>query len=194
MLEATTPETEARAMSQGYSTLGFVVIVILYAVIGLMGCGGHHLHSPENLRAQGRADLLRDLPHHDCRVLPGFHGLLRSRDGVAAGNGCRRGVCCSRPAGRAPALRPYHRLPSARAVGPAARTSGAWSLLRLRTGPIDRHPARLRSLLCGLRLLHGGVFLYPRRRVERGVEDGAAFLARSRSLLRRNSSPGSHPG
>jgi hypothetical protein len=68
------------------------------------------------------------------------------------------------------AVRPDCRVFSARAVGPAARTSGAWSLRRFRAGPTDRDPARLRNLLSSLRLLHGGVFLYATRRVECRVE------------------------
>ncbi len=64
------------------------------------GCGGRHLHRPQNPRPQGRADLFRDVPHHDRRVLPGFRGLFRSGDGVAAGNRCRRDVCRARPARR----------------------------------------------------------------------------------------------
>jgi hypothetical protein len=41
MMEKTRPhEAEASPMGQGYSTLGFVVIVILYAVIGLMAAAG----------------------------------------------------------------------------------------------------------------------------------------------------------
>jgi hypothetical protein len=71
-----------------------------------------------------------------ARVLPGFHGLLRSGDGVAAGNGCRRGVCRDRPAGRAPTLRPDCRISSARAMGPAARTSG------LGQSPLSSAPQR----------------------------------------------------
>jgi hypothetical protein len=59
-------------------------------------------------------------------------------------------------------------------VGPAARTSGAWSLLRVRAGPAHSDPASLRSFLCGLRLLHGGLFLYATRRVDCRVEGGAA--------------------
>ena len=160
-------------MGHGYSMLGFVVIVILYAVIGLMAAAGTIFIIRKILGPQGRADLLRDVPHHDRRVLLGLCGLLRSGDGVAVGNGCGRGVYRDRLAGRAPACRPDRRIFLARAVGPAARTSGAWSLLRVRAGPADRDPARLRILLCSLRLLHGGVFLCATRRVECRVEGGA---------------------
>src|SRR5262252_5649861 len=148
-------------MSRGYTMLGFVVIVILYAVIGLMAAAGTILIARKILPP--KANLLRDVPHHDCSVLSGFRGLLRNGDRMAAGNGGRRSICRDRPAGRAPALRVDRRIFPTRALGPAPRTSGTWSLLRFRAGPVDCDPARLRSLLCSLRLLHGGVFLYAAR-------------------------------
>ena len=58
-------------------------------------------------------------------------------------------------------------------VGPAARISGAWSLLRVRAGPADRDPARLRSVLSSHRLVLGGVFLCAPFRVDCCVEGGS---------------------
>ena len=103
---------------------------------------------------------------------------------MAGGNGCRHGVCRDRAVGRAPALRPDRRIFPARAVGLAARTSGAWSLRRIRAGQADRDPARLRILLCSLRLLHGGVFLYATRRVECRTEGDATMRMAVRSTVR----------
>ena len=73
------------------------------------------------------------------------------------------------------------RLPLALIVGYPLH--GLWDLLHelqahggVRAGPVDRDPARLRSLLCSLRLLHGGVFLCATRRLECRMEGGAAVL------------------
>jgi hypothetical protein len=70
------------------------------------------------------------------------------------------------------------RLPFALIVGYSLH--GLWDLLHelqahgayaaFEPGQTDRDPARLRNLLCSLRLLHGGVFLYATRRVECRVE------------------------
>ena len=60
---------------------GFVVIMILYAVIGLMAAGTSP--SPGNSSPQDRANLLCNVPHHDCNVLPGLRCLLRSGVGLA---------------------------------------------------------------------------------------------------------------
>ena len=98
---------------------------------------------------------------------------LRTRVGESGCGRCRHGVCRDRAVGRASALCPDHRIFPARAVGLAARTSGAWSLLRVRAGQADRDPARVRILLCSLRLLHGGAFLYATRRLECRTESGA---------------------
>src|SRR5207247_10290874 len=64
---------------------------------------------------------------------------------------------CHRPAGRATAPRPDRRISPAWAMGPAARTSGARSLLRVRTGPArsEEHTSELQSrvdLVCRLLL------------------------------------------
>src|SRR6516225_8385422 len=80
-------------------------------------------------------------------------------------------ACRNRPAGRAPALRPDRWIFPTRFVGPAARVSGAWSVLRVRAGPADRDPARLRSVLCSHRLVLGGVFLWATFRVDCCVEE-----------------------
>jgi hypothetical protein len=61
-------------MDPGYSTLGFLVIVILYAVIGLMAAAGV-ISIIRKILPQSRADLLCDVPHHDRCV--GFRGYRR---------------------------------------------------------------------------------------------------------------------
>jgi hypothetical protein len=77
----------------------------------------------------------------------------------------------------------------ARAVGPAARTSGAWSLLRIRAGAADRNPAWLRSILCSLRLLHGGIFLCATRRVDCRVEGGFPMSCHGLNVFHCHSAP-----
>src|ERR1700688_750544 len=157
-------------MGEGYSMLGFVVIVILYAVIGLMA-------------AAGTIVIARKIPGPKAEqifyamfliMFATFYLAFAAYFEVATAWRVETAVVVAFVAiGLLGVRLPFALIVGyspARAVGPAARTSRAWSLRRFRAGPTDRDPARLRNLLCSLRLLHGGVFLYATRRVECRVE------------------------
>ena len=170
-------------MDQGYSMLGFVVIVILYAVIGLMAAAGT-ISITRKLLAPKAEQIFYAM---FLIMVAAFYLAFAAYFGVATAWRVETAVVWRlsyRPVGRAPALRPDRRIFPARAVGLAARTSGAWSLLRVRAGPVDRDPARLRILLCSLRLFHGGVFLYATRRLERRMEGGATVRMAVGSTVR----------
>ena len=58
-------------MSHGYSTLGFVVIVILYAAIGLMASAGTISIARKVLAPKAERSLC-DVPHHDAAFYLAF--------------------------------------------------------------------------------------------------------------------------
>jgi len=140
--------------------LRFGVIMILYAVIALWR---QWAPSPPSgiPRPEGGAGLLRDVPHHDRRLLPGIRGVTSESHGVAPGNGSRRHLCVIGLFGS--------RLPIALIVGYPLH--GLWDLLHelQAQGAFSAfEPGQLTSirsptaLLCGLRRLHRGYF-YTRR-------------------------------
>ena len=159
-------------MGQGYSMLGFVVIVILYAVIGLMAAAGAIFIARKILAPKAEQIFYAMF----LIMIAAFYLAFAAYFGVATAWRLETAVVVAFVAiGLLGARLPFALIVGyslARAVGPAARTSGAWSLLRVRAGPTDRDPTRLRSFLCSLRLLHGGVFLYATRRVDCRVEGG----------------------
>src|SRR6516162_9306743 len=145
-------------MDQGYSMLGFVVIVILYAVIGLMAAAGAILNVRKMLPPKAEQIFYAMF----LMMIAAFYPAFAAYFGMATAWRLETAVVVAFVAIGllgAPSLRVDRRIFPTRALGPAARTSGAWSLLRFQAGPADCDPARLRSLLCSLRLLHGGVFL-----------------------------------
>jgi hypothetical protein len=165
-----TPREGGRPMGEGYSMLGFVVIVILYAVIGLMA-------------AAGTIVIARKIPGPKAEqifyamflmMIATFYLAFAAYFEVATAWRVETAVVVAFVAIGLLGVR----LPFALIVGYSLHglwdllheLQGAWSLRRFRAGPTDRDPARLRNLLCSLRLLHGGVFLYATRRVECRVE------------------------
>src|SRR5262249_2265110 len=138
---------------------GFVVIMILYAVIGLMAAAGVILIARKILPPKTEQIFYAMF----LIMIAAFYLAFAAYFGMATAWRLETagvvGICRNRPAGRAPALRVDRRIFPTRTLGPAARTSGAWRLLRFPARPADCNPARLRSLLCSFRLLHGGVLL-----------------------------------
>jgi hypothetical protein len=157
-------------MGEGYSMLGFVVIVVLYAVIGLMA-------------ATGTIVMVRKIPRPKAEqifyamfliMIATFYLAFAAYFEVATAWRVETAVVVAFVAIGLLGVR----LPFALIVGYSLH--GLWDLLHelqahgayaaFEPGQTDRDPARLRNLLCSLRLLHGGVFLYATRRVECRVE------------------------
>jgi hypothetical protein len=171
-------------MGQGYSMLGFVVIVVLYAAVGVMAARGTICIFRKMFAPKSEQIFYAMFLTIVAALYLAFAAYFWSGNGVAIGNLRSGGICRNSFAGCAAAVRPHRGIFHARTVGPAARTSGAWRPLRVRAEPTDRDPTRLRILLCSLRLLHGGVFLRATRRVECRVEGGATVNVRTILALR----------
>jgi hypothetical protein len=134
-------------MGLGYSMFGFVVIVVLYAAIGLMAAAGMILIAQKIL-----APKIEQIFYAMFLIMIAtFYLAFAAYFGMATAWRMETAVVMAfvvdKSAGCTPAIRPDCRIFPARGVGPAARTSGAWSLLRVRAGPVNRDPARLRSFL-----------------------------------------------
>ena len=171
-------------MGHGYSMLGFVVIMILYAVIGLMAAAGT-ISITRKLLAPKTAQNLYAM---FLIMVAAFYLAFAAYFGVASVWRVETAVVMAfvviGPLGV--------RLPFALIVRYSLH--GLWDLLHelqahgayaaFEPGQADRDPARLRILLCSLRLLHGGVFLYATRRVECRTESGATVRMAVGSTVR----------
>ncbi len=92
-------------MSQGNSMVGFVVIVVLYAVIGLMAAAGTILIARKFLAPKAEQIFYAMFLIMIAAFYLAFTGLLRSGAGRAAGNSCRGRVRRDKSAGRTPSFR-----------------------------------------------------------------------------------------
>jgi hypothetical protein len=113
-------------MSQGYSMFGFVVIVILYATIGLMAAGGAIFIVRKFLGPKAEQIFYAMF----LVMIAAFYLAFAAYYGATAAWRTETAVVgvfvVNRPAGRAPSLRAGCRIFPARAVGLAPRTSGPW--------------------------------------------------------------------
>jgi hypothetical protein len=139
-------------MDQGYRILGFVVIVILYAVIGLMAAAGTIFIARKILAPKAEQIFYAMF----LIMIAGFYLAFAAYFGVATAWRLETAVVLAFVALALPGAR----LPLFLIIGYSLHA--------------HTDPARLRSFLCSLRLLHGGVFLYATRRVDCCVEGSAA--------------------
>ena len=147
------------------------MIVILYAVIGLMAAASTIFIAPKIL-----APKAEQIFYAMFLIMIAFYLAFAAYFGVATAWRLETAVVVAFVAIGLLGVR----LPFALIVGYPVH--GLWDLLHelqahggysaFEPGQLDRDPTRLRNLLCGLRLVHGGVCLYATRRVECRMEGG----------------------
>ena len=160
-------------MGQGFKMLGFLVIAALYVVIGVMAAKGTICIFRKILTPKSEQVFYAVFLIGIASIYLAFVAYFSATIAWQAETTMVVAFAVDRLAGCAPSSRADRWIFNARVVGLVARTSGAWRPLWVSTWPTDCDPARLRTLLRSLRLLHGGIFLPTTRRVECRPEGGS---------------------
>ena len=155
-------------MTEPFSTVGLVVILIWYAVIGLLAAAGSVAGLAEVLPWQIGADLLRSPSRPYCGLLPGVRGLLRERilvenrvnwdHRIFRPGHCRHTIRC----------RPDKRVRLARHLGRATCFGCAQRLLALWIRGAHSHTLGVRSVLRDFRYSNRRVLRPPQAVLEIG--------------------------